>query len=445
MHSISKKLVVALVAVASVGLAQNAPKPEQPKQKVAKNQEEADLINSALKETDPAKRLTTLDTWKSKYAQSDFASNRELMYMGTYDQLKRPKDAIATAQEILSQDPDNFGALRTILLDTFQLNGGKPADADLSVAEKVATHLVNDTDAIFAEKNKPEYMTAAQWQQAKEPMKVYAQRTIGVIYMTRKDNPRAETELKKALDMGPNDSQVARWLADVILAQQKDHPEKTKFALFYYARAAAYDGPGSLPAANRTQIQTFLSRAYKTYHGSDDGFNDLLAKAKTSADPGADFKLQSVTDIAEAKEKAAEAFAASNPALAMWQTIKTGLTGDNPDAFFEGSVKDAELPGGANGVTKFKGKIVKMTPENRPKEIVLAVEKPDVADVTLKFDEPLPGKMEPGEEISFEGQAKAYTKDPYMLTLETTKDKIEGWTGKNVAPRRPAAAKKKSK
>jgi len=259
--------------------------------------------------------------------------------------------------------------------------------------------------------------------------------------MTRKDNVRAEAELKKALDMSPTDSQVARWLADAILAQQKDHPEKTKYALFYYARAAAYDGAGSLPAQNRTQIQGFLARAYKTYHGSDEGFNDLLAKAKTTADPGADFKLLSVTDLAEIDAKNAAEFAKSNPAMAMWQTIKTGLTGDNPDAFFEASVKGAELPGGANGVQKFKGKIVSMTPANRPKEIVLAVEKPNVGDVTLKFEMPLPGKMEPGEEISFEGEAKAYTKDPYMLTLETDKDKIEGWTGKNTVQKKAAPKK----
>jgi len=439
-HTTMIKMAMALVAVMALGMAQDAPKPDQPKQKMAKDQAEADLINSALKETDAAKRLTTLDTWKSKYAQTDFEDNRELMYMATYDQLKRPNDAMAMAQQILSHDPDNFDAMRTILADWALTNGGKPGEPDMAAAEKVAGHFIKDADAIFADKNKPAYMTDAQWSAAKQPMTAFSQRTIGVVYMTRKNNARAETELKKALDMTPNDSQIARWLADVILAQQKDHPEKTKYALFYYARAAAYDGQGSLPAQSRQQIQGFLGRAYKTYHGGDDGFNDLLAKAKASADPGADFKLTSVADIAEAKEKEAEEFAKSNPAMAMWQTIKTGLTGDNPDAFFEASVKDAELPGGANGVQKFKGTIISMTPATRPKEIVLAVEKPGVADVTLKFETALPGKMDPGEQLSFEGVAKAYTKDPYMLTIETDKDKIEGWTGKNVV--RPAPKKK---
>jgi len=110
-------------------------------------------------------------------------------------------------------------------------------------------------------------------------------------------------------------------------------------------------------------------------------------------------------------------------------------------------VKDAELPGEAGkalGVTKFKGKIVSMTPATRPKEILLAVEKAGVADVTLKLEEALPGKMEPGEELEFEATAKAFTKEPYMLSFEVEKEKLVGWTGKNGAPVKKAVPKKKA-
>ena len=76
-------------------------------------------------------------------------------------------------------------------------------------------------------------------------------------------------------------------------------------------------------------------------------------------------------------------------------------------------------------------------------EITLAIEKPDVADCILKLDEgTFPGKMDPGGEIEFEGTAKAFTKDPYVLTFEVTKVQVVGWTGKN-APARPAQTAKK--
>src|SRR5437867_11016442 len=101
-------------------------------------------------------------------------------------------------------------------------------------------------------------------------MKAFAQRTVGYIYLARKDNERAETELTKAMELDPNQGQVAFWLAGAILAQNKTKPEKQPVALYYFARAAAYDGPGSLPASGRQQVHTYLARVYKQYHGSEE-------------------------------------------------------------------------------------------------------------------------------------------------------------------------------
>ena len=179
-----------------------------------------------------------------------------------------------------------------------------------------------------------------------------------------------------------------------------------------------------------------MTKAYNQYHGSAAGLDQLLAEAKTNALPPGDFKVASTADIEAAKIKSEEDFAKANPMLALWQTIKTGLTGDGSDAFWA-NLKDAAVPGDVPGVTKFKGKLISMTPAIRPKELVLAVEKPDVPDVTLKFDEPLPGKMEPGSDLEFSGVAKDYTKTPYMLTLSVDKADLSGWTGKNPV-RRPA-------
>ncbi len=438
---------VALAFVAAMGLLAAQDKPaEQPAEnkKVAKDQQEADLINSLPKETDPAKRLATLDKWKAGYPETAFAKERMAAYLATYQELKKPRETVDTANEILKSNPNDFDALRAILIWVPQL-GQNPPQADIDNLEKVANHFVNDADQIFTPANKPPYMNDQQWAQAKEPMRAFSQRTIGMLYLGKKDFPRAEAELTKAAQMSPNDATVAQSLGQAILAQNKEHPEKQPLALFYYARAVGIDGQGALPPQVKQQLQSFLTKAYTQYHGSNEGLDKVLAVAKANPAPPADFHIDSTADIAVAKAKAEEEAAKANPMLAMWKTIKTGLTGDNPDQFFESTVKDAALPGGANGVTKFKGKLIAAKPEVRPKELIVAVEKPDVADCTIKLDEgqTLPGKMDPGGEIEFEGVAKAYTKEPYMLTLETEKDKISGWTGKNTAPSKKAAPAKK--
>jgi len=81
-------------------------------------------------------------------------------------------------------------------------------------------------------------------------------------------------------------------------------------------------------------------------------------------------------------------------------------------------------------VTQFKGKLVSMTPQSRPKELVLAMEDPSKPDVTLKLDSALPGTMEPGGEIAFSGVADSFSKDPFMVTFAVEKSKVDGWTGK---------------
>jgi hypothetical protein len=51
--------------------------------------------------------------------------------------------------------------------------------------------------------------------------------------------------------------------------------------------------------------------------------------------------------------------------------------------------------------------------------------------------------MEVGEELSFEGKAVMYAKEPFMITFDVEKDQLEGWTGKNTAPKgAPKAAPK---
>ncbi len=431
----SKMRVVALALVAflSYAVAQDTPPAKKPP-----SQAEYDLIQKVSKEADPNARLALEDQWAKDFPNSDYADTRRTAYLITYQQLKRPRDAFNMASEILKTDPNNVLALTTIVSYIYALQ--PPTAADLDTAEKTCNYILSNLDTIYAPDKKPANQTAEQWAQTKAAIKPYAQRTIGWIYLTRKDYPRAEKELETALQSDPTQATASQLLAQAVLAQNKTNPEKQPLALFEYARAAAYDGPGSLDAASRNQIKTFLTKAYTQYHGSAAGLDQLLAEAKTNALPPADFKIASTADIEAAKIEADEEAAKANPMLAEWRTIKTGLTGDRADAFWA-NLKDAAVPGDVPGVTKFKGTLISMTPATRPKELVLAVENPTVPDVTLKFDEPLPGKMEPGAQLEFSGVAKEYRKDPYMLTLSVDKADLSGWAGRNAPARRPAAKK----
>jgi len=439
-----KKTIATLIVMAALAALQVQA------EKNWKDRAEYDLYSEIVKpDATPAARLANLDKWKAAYPASEYSPERLKIYLITYQQLNKHREAFDTATEILKTDPNDQAATQEILgfiraLMPQQANATLSAQnkADLDTAEKVARNLLANPDALYGPDKKPQGVADDAWAKTKPTMMNFAQFTLGYIAATKKDAASAETELVKTLQADPTNAQASYMLAGILLAQQKDHPEKMPLSMFEYARAATYDGPGSMDAATRKQIDAFLAKAYNTYHGSPQGLDQIKMQAKTNALPPGGFAIKSVVDIAKEEEAKRQEAAKENPMLAFWNEIKESLTGDNSATYWD-AMHDAGLPPKEKVPEgKFKGKLVSATPENRPKELVLSIGG-GAPDATLKLDEPLPGKMEPGGEISFFGAAKEFTKDPYMITFEVAKDDIEGWTGKGPAgAARPAGAKK---
>lgn len=365
---------------------------------------EYNLYVSTTKETQPAKRLDLLDSWKQKFPSSDYADVRQGVYLKTYSEILT--GAYST------QSPDQ-----------------------LAYASKIAADVLANLDSLFA--NKPPNVSDTDWASAKKSVQLMAQNIPGYVAWQQKDLPKAEVEFIKSLQQDPNQARVSLWLWNIIAAQRK--PEKYSLALYEYARAANYDGPGALDPATRQKTKSDFESTYTKYHGSNEGLAAVETQAKTAAVPPDGFKIPSKVELAriaaEDEQKKEEEFRKNNPMLALWQSIKTALTGADGATYFDSSMKGAALPGGVNGVTEFKGKLVEAKPAIRPKELVLAVEDGKTPDVTLKLDTPLAGKMEPGADIGFQGVATAYTVTPFNITFDVEKTKVTGWKG---APARPA-------
>ena len=189
-----------------------------------------------------------------------------------------------------------------------------------------------------------------------------------------------------------------------------------------------------MPASDRKNLTAYLNAAYTKYHGSDEGLAQILASAKSNAAPPAGFRIKSAAEIEKERMEAEQMFDKTHPERALWKDLKAALTAPTGDTYFETNMKDALVP-------RLKGKLVAMSPASKPKELVLAIED-SAGDVTLKLDGALPGKMEPGGEIEFEGIAKSFMKDPFMVTFDAEKAKLNGWTGRNETQKKISRTKK---
>jgi tetratricopeptide (TPR) repeat protein len=438
------KAIVAVATLTALGLGpawgqaqQPSPDSSQPTQQQGqpgqpqwKDTAEYELYESMRKELVPQKRLELLDSWTKKYPDTAMRELRLQAYLETYRQLDQAGRMLETARELLTVNPKNPAGQYWACALVVSTNSVKPED--LSLAERSAQGLLAT--------ERPAQVTDEQWKQSKQQVDIMAYRTLGWVAVQRKNWTVAETNLTQELKLNPLDAQASMWLGSAIRGQQK--PERQSEALFYFARAAAYDGPGALLLPDRKQMEGYLQKAYATFHGQDpEGLQQLLTVAKSNAFPPEGFKILSEAEVLAQRH---ELLKRTNPALAIWVTIKSGLTAEDGAAYFEQYVKNTVLP--PENQPALRGTVISGRPELRPTVLVLGIEKPDVAEVTLRVDAALPGRVAIGQQIDFRGVATEFAAQPFMLTFEVEKKNISGWPTPPPPPkkaaRRPVVRKK---
>lgn len=404
-------------------------------EKKYKDEAEFHLYDSILKDTNPKTKLDKLQQWQTKYPSTDFGKERKQLFLTTYVALNMPKQVVDSAKQVLADDPKDFNALYYTMLVTQPLAPTDPSVLD--EGEKASKGLLANIDT------PPAGATADQWAKLRPAIEALSHQTLGFIAMQKQNWDGAEQEFTAALKVDPNNGTT-----DYFMYQTEARKKNNSVAIFYCARAAAYDGQGALTPQGRQAAQAEVQKIYTLYHGKADGFNDLMATAKTTPMPPDGYHIPSKGELAKAayeKESAdQEKFTREHPDWALWKSIKETLNGSGGPDYFNASMKGAK-------VLTLKGKVVKLEPANKPKTILLEMEDgttsdTPTADATLKFETALPGKVEPGTELTFEGVGESYTTNPLMVVFTVDKDDLHGWTGKN-APAGPAhkgAPKKKS-
>ena len=425
-----------MIGVLSLGTvkmpAQSAAPAAQAPQKNWKDRAEYDLYDAITKDANAKTRLEKLQQWEKQYPQTEWLTERRTLLVTTYAALNQPKETTDAAKALVAGDPKNFTGLYYIMYFTQALYAQTKAQDALDQGEQAANTIVANIET------PPPGVTAEQWAKLRPDIELLAHVNLGYIAMTKKNFEASETEFQKTLQLSPNNGQVDAWMGFVITSQKK--VERTPVAMFYYARAGTYEGQGAADANTRSTALDFVKRQYKTYHGSDEGFDALIAAAKASPTPPADLKIVDAVSIDKAKFANEEEWTKAHPEQALWKSVKAALTGADGASYFSTSMKDSQVP-------KLKAKVVSLQPALKPKTILVAVEdgtnNSDTADATLKFEAALPGKVEPGTELTFEGVPESYTASPLMVVFNVDKEKLHGWTGKN-APAAPVHHKPKA-
>ena len=403
-------------------------------EKKVKDQAEFDLIQAVQKEPDAKKRVDLIQQWKDKYPTSDFKSERIQAMIATQQAAGNGAGMRDAALELIKEDSKNVIGYDSV--NALTLSMGDKSEAALANSEKAAQSAL-DMLGTFA---KPATLNDAQWEAFKKNLQLNAMKSLAFVKMSRNDYVGAEEAYLNILKMSPNLADMSLNAATAVLRQK--NPDKQPVALFHYARAATVTGQGALPEASKAQALSFFKKNYMILRENDTKMEEFLARTKDSAIPPADLKIES---LSAQLDRELEDLKKTNPQLALWIQVKKELVGANGDAYFKESVLGTGLP-------KLKGKIISHTPALRPTKVIVGLENDKAGEMTLVFAPGLPGKADPGTEIEFEGGVpKAFTKDPFNLTVAVEGASVTGWPvavpavakpAIPVRPRMPAPKKK---
>jgi alkylhydroperoxidase/carboxymuconolactone decarboxylase family protein YurZ len=383
------------------------------------------VVEQIGKATDPKKRLELLNVWKQKYPKTAFESARREQFLLAYKDANNAKGMLGAAKDIAAAEPKRILGHYWIML-----LGQSLAPTDPSVhadAEKASNLILANLDDFFAPANNAAKLPETAWNAQKIDSRDKSLQTLALLAQLKKDLPLSEKRLGDILRIiNPKDAATTYRLGTIIL-QQRNVARQAE-AIWHFSRACGIEGPGAVKAPEKAQICEYFRKVYPQYRGDTKGMEELKKSAADSAEPfpPKDFaiKTKQQEDIERLND-----IIKTNPQLAIWIQTKQALTAADGDNYFNNSVKESKLP-------KLKGKIISHEPEVNPKKVVVGISDAAVAEVTLVMAEKtfLPGKMEAGGEIEFEGIGKEFTKEPFMLTLEIDKDTIYGWTGVATRP-----------
>jgi len=417
--------------------------------KKVKDQGEYDIYNQAFKDAaDPAKEIADLDSWNQKYPDSEYKDDRVYMYMQACLKMNPPQPAkvLEYGGQLMSRDlgaifngpgaeqlaglPIELTMLNVLYSVALNAASLPNAAADhLALGDKAAHQLLDFAPKYFTSANKPANQTDAAWNAARADVESKAKAAMiaialkpGVVAQARKDCPAQESAFAKALADFQDSGAAAYQYGVALITCDRSSPEKVSQALWEIARSTSLDPARSgLEAKDLPGIEAYLKKIYISIHGGDDGLEQLKSQAGAAPTPPAGFKIKTAAEIAAEKQVD---FKEKNPQLAMWMGIKGQLADTNGEQYFQGQLKDAAMP-------KLKGTLVEAKPACRPKELLVAVPLPDAqkpyqSEITLKLDKPMAGKPESDGEFQWEGVPAAFTKDPFMLTMDTEAAKLDG-------------------
>ncbi|HVP53055.1 MAG TPA: hypothetical protein VMT05_13135 [Terriglobales bacterium] len=404
-----KSLVTLLLALAALAAAQQpaapAAQPAQPQQqkKEIKDPAEYNSYIAALRESNPQAQAQAFENFLQQYPKSVVKEDALEQLMAAYEKLGNAAKTTETASRILQVNPSNVRALA--LLAYTSRASAEAGQAPQQNAANAAKYGQDGLQAL-ATISKPEGLSDADFEKFKTQVAIIFNGSAGFGALQSKDFVNAQKYLQAAVDLrnkeNANDPTALRDVYPLALAYLEATPINTA-GLWWIARAAALSN-------DNPQIVKYGQFKYTKYHGSPDGWDQLLAQAHASASPPANFAVAPAPSPAEQAKMLADSKDPKSMDFSEWELILSQGAPEVQQKVWS-QVKGLQVPFAAKTIAATRTKLELAATAD-------AIEK-NVADVTVTMVAPLPLASVPkaGQEIQIQAKPDSYTANPFMMQM----------------------------
>jgi len=368
---------------------------------VIKDPAEYNAYMGAAQQTDPNAKVSGFEAFLVQYPNSVMKQDVLEALMGLYEQTNNQAKMMDAANRVIQANPNNVRALLVLAYSNKAANNFPEARKN---AEAGLQALPNMT--------KPDGVSDADFAKQKAQLGQLLDGIAGFAALQTKDNAAAEKDLRASVEANPNNLQDVYPLA---LAYLTATPPDNVNGLFFIARAANL----AAGTPNAAQVEAYGKGVYTKYHGTDQGWSDLMATTKTASTPPAGFTVAQYVPPTPAQQ-AHDLVKDKTPddikkmSFADWELVLSA--GEQADADKVWNVIKG-LP------LQMEGWVIKATST----EVDIAASQDDNdakrADITLNMTGPIPEKLIPkeGATFDFEGTPSSYVPSPFVMTMDKGK------------------------
>lgn len=409
-----KKLVTILLVFVSVALvrqsfAQGAAQPAQgapaTQQKQIKDPAEYNAYVNAIQQSEPTQKVQALEAFLQTYPSSVMKEDGLEQLMVAYQQAGNRPKTIEAADRVLQVNPNNVRALALLAYNyrAAAAQGGSQMQQNLAQAEQYGQRGLQALHNM----PKPEGMSDADFTKLHNETTAIFDGAVGFAALQRKDFTAAQKDFREAVadESQPNISDIYP-LATADLEAKPMNPE----GFWFIVKAAQLaQGPG------QQQILEYGRKKYIRYHGSEQGWTELVNDAKASASvlPPAGFTVAAAPPPPSPAQQAADLVKAKDPkqmSFAEWESVLSSGNQQAADTVWS-AIKDKAV--------KLQASVISATSTG----VKLAGSDDDIeakaADITLSMAKPIPARLapQPGTMMAFQGTVRSYTPTPFMMTM----------------------------